>query len=173
MAASASSSQALVVHPALVPEGDPDADAREHQHRLDPVGDVDHRGPGQRGQLGGADGVEGQQQRLLHRVDQALGDGHRLGLVSQLAAEDAELVTAQAGGEVARPQHALDPAGDLGEHVVAGPMPVVVVDGLEAVQVEVQDGHQVAVAVQLTGQVAEELGPVGKAGQRVVAGRVR
>ena len=115
----------------------------------------------------------GQQQGLLDRVDEPLGDGDGLGLVAQLAAQHAELVAAESGRQVAGSQHPLDAAGDLGQHVVAGPVPVVVVDGLEAVEVEVEHGHQVAVAVQLAGQVAEELGPVGQAGEGVVAGRVQ
>ena len=70
-----------------------------------------------------------------------------------------------------------DAAGDLGQHVVAGPVAVVVVDGFEAVEVEVEHGHEVAVAVQLAAEVAEELrlGWAGRSarrgGRRAAAGR--
>ena len=48
-----------------------------------------------------------------------------------------------------------------------------VVDGLEAVQVQVADADRVARSTQGRVQALEEHGPVGQPGQRVVQGLVR
>ena len=87
--------------------------------------------------------------------------------------QDDELVAAESGRQIARPQGAGEPTGELDEHEVAGRVSEAVVDLLEAVQVEVVDGRPVARRLGQRGvQACDELRAVGQSGQRVVSGLV-
>ena len=76
------------------------------------------------------------------RPQHPFGDGGGLALAVQVAAHDGELVAAEAGDGVAGPDHRGDALGHLGEDEVAGAVAVAVVDRLEAVEVDVEHGHQ-------------------------------
>ncbi len=119
--------------------------------------------------MGGAEGL-GQ-----GRAD-ALGDADGLALgVEQVLAQDDELVAAQAGHRVAGAQHLAEPIGHTDDQLVAGRMAGHVVDGLEAVDVDEEDGRADGApggGVDGLGQALEEEDPVGQAGQRVVEGLV-
>ena len=63
-------------------------------------------------------------------------------LVVDVLGEHRELVAAEAGDGVARPQGLLDARGDSGEQLVAGRVPEAVVDELELVEVEEEHGDR-------------------------------
>ena len=64
-----------------------------------------------------------------------------------LRRDDHELLPAPPSGEVAVADRRLDPAGELPQHLVASEMPLFVVDPLEVIDVQHQDGEWLAVAV--------------------------
>ena len=105
------------------------------------------------------------------------GPGHDEGVLRPLhvGEKDDELVTTQAGGRIAGADHRGEPLGDDLQHPVPGVVPQPVVDALEAVEIDEEDGGPQAVARAvghvLAQQVEEELA-VGEAGQRVVRGHV-
>ena len=70
--------------------------------------------------------------------------------------KDAELLTAQPDREVAGPQAAPEPSRELGQDQVAYPMAVAVIDLLEMVQVEQDDGDLEAVPVALQEQLGAQ-----------------
>ena len=71
---------------------------------------------------------------------QPLGHGQRALEVGRVVGEDRELVAAQAGDEVAGADRVGDPLGDGLEERVAGGVAERVVDDLEVVEVDEQDG---------------------------------
>jgi len=85
--------------------------------------------------------------------------------------QDGELVAAQPRGEVVLAHAGGDPLGDLDEQLVTGAVPEAVVDRLEVVQVEHQDGRGRPAAVG-DGLVdaADQQRAVGQSGERVVRG---
>jgi len=91
--------------------------------------------------------------------------------------QDGEFVAAEPGQGVGLAQQLLQPVGDHHEQPVAGHMPEGLVDELEPVDVQVQDGVQglgivLEVLYRLI-QPVEEQGPVEQAGQGVVEGVVQ
>ena len=58
-----------------------------------------------------------------------------------LGQQDHKLIAAFARYSVAFPHHAREAAGDVAQHEVAGVMAQGVVDQLEAVEIEEQEGH--------------------------------
>ena len=82
---------------------------------------------------------------------------------------DDELVAAEPAEEVAGPDRLGQPAGDLGQRLVAGALAQPVVHALEVVDVEQHDRPAPLVRGL---QVSEQAGPVGQVGQRVVEGLV-
>ncbi len=96
-------------------------------------------------------------------------DSLGLGVVG-MPQQHGELVTAEAGEQVPGPQPALQASGDLGEQGVPGLVPERVVDLLEAVQVEQEQGlGGVAVREAGLGRV-QHRAPVRQAGQVVERG---
>ena len=98
---------------------------------------------------------------ILRRVD-VLGD-------------DGKLVAAQPADQVDFAHALLEPRRDLGEQSIAGGVAERVVDVLEAVEVEPEHRHQLAVALGAGHGAVEmlvELKPVGQAGQRIVHGEI-
>ena len=102
-------------------------------------------------------------------VEQPLGDALRLLAGLQLE-QHRELVAAHACGGVARPEAAADAARNLGEQLVAGRVSPAVVDRLEIVEVEEEDGGRGLVIDPLHRRLhaADEERAVRKAGDRVV-----
>ena len=113
--------------------------------------------------------LERRAQGLVH----ALGDERGLVGVGHAVEQDGELVAAEAGDRVRRPDGRLEPAGDRHEQPVSRLVAERVVDELEAVEVEEEHGGG-----RLRGgalrppdrlvEAVEEEHAVGQAGQRVV-----
>ena len=118
----------------------------------------------------------GQGHRLrLDDLGDPVADGQRVAVALHAVEEDDELVTAEAGDQVVGSQDRADALGDLAEQVVADVVAAGVVDQLEAVDVEEEEGDVGAVPTgpgQCLFEVVEELRPVGQAGERVVQGPV-
>ena len=82
-----------------------------------------------------------------------------------------DLVATEPGREVLDAQPGLDPLRDAHQQRVPGGVPELVVDLLEPVEVEEQQGHRVVLALrghQPVGEPVQEQGPAGQARQRVV-----
>ena len=104
-------------------------------------------------------------------VADALGDDHRLALALHAFEEEGELVAAEPGDGVHRPQEPDETVGEHGEQPVTGAVPERVVDLLEGVDVEEQQrdgGARPPRAIQGDGQPVEEERPVGQPGERVM-----
>ncbi len=125
-----------------------DADARGHEEGA--ILDLDRLDDGRADALRGGDGI----------VDAA-----------RILDEDGELVASESGGRVLDAQDGPKPSGDLDEHVVTGVVSQCVVDGLEGVEVQVEDGWPEAPTARpmerLLEPVAEE-DPVGQPGEGVM-----
>ena len=111
-------------------------------------------------------------ERLEDQLAQPLGQ--RLGLVEAgVGQQDGELVAAEPGQHVARPQRGAQPRADLAEQVVAGVVAEAVVDLLEPVEVEQQQRGRAPGGRRgrATRSAALEQGAaVGQPGQLVGAG---
>ena len=97
----------------------------------------------------------------------AVGDRHRLVLVGEAVDEDAELVAAEAGDDVAGPQVGAQPRRHRPQQLVAGVVAHAVVDQLEVVEVEEEDPDRRArdgAALERVAQRVDEAGPVRQAG---------
>ena len=103
---------------------------------------------------------------------------HRLGLVGlfEVVEQDGELVAAEARHGIARAHGRLQPAGHPDEQLVAGHVAEAVVDDLEAVEIEEEDGEPVGRvpfgAPERELQVIHEQGAVRQSRQPVVEGVV-
>ena len=138
--------------------GDDDA----HAARDDELGGADRHGPPQRG---------------AHPVRHAAHAGREdVGLlVRQPLAHHDELVPGEAGERVPRAHHRPQPLGHLDEDRVAGRVAVGVVDALERVDVEEEDGDGGPGPLgdgEGVVEPVEQQGPVGQAGEVVVDGAV-
>ncbi len=99
-------------------------------------------------------------------VDAALGVGAGGQRHELVAAEPCDHLAGRGGA-------ALEPVGDLDQEPVARGVPEAVVDGLEAVQVQVAEPEPLALAGgERLLQPLEEQGAVGQSGERVVRGLV-
>src|SRR6266536_6215186 len=93
----------------------------------------------------------------------------------RLREDDRELVAADPALDVGRADDLADALGGLGEHAVAGEVPDAVVDRLEVVEVEDDEGEVAVVAVRagdLAGERVVEVAPVVQAGERVEVGEL-
>ncbi len=84
----------------------------------------------------------------VDRVEHAAGDRDgrlRIGV----ADEHRELVAAEPSGEILGAARTGQAAGELAEELVTGAVPPRVVDRLEAVEVEVENGRRPGVALEL------------------------
>ena len=128
--------------------------------------------------LGDADADRGVQlsvpdrHRGLHGPVDALGQrtGCRLGIVEVLGQHD-ELVATQTAHRVRRPDQLPEAGGGLHQQAVTGGMPEPVIDGLEIVDVEVEEHGTTPSPLQRKGRLPEpigEQGAVGQSGQLVV-----
>src|SRR3954469_19712271 len=133
---------------ALRPRGDRDPDARRHEDL--------------------AAGLE--RDRPLPRVGDAPRDGDRLALGRDLAADD-ELVAAEARDGVRAADHLLEAGAEGDEQVIAGLVAERVVDRLELVDAEKEDGRERPGALRASEGVLDavvEERAVRQAGERVV-----
>ena len=96
-------------------------------------GDSDARGDDDLGSIEG----EG----LVERLDGALGELDRLLLVGKVLADDDELVASESRHDVVAPDGRGEPAADGNEEVVSGVVAEPVVDDLEPIEVEEEQGH--------------------------------
>ena len=129
--------------------------------------------------LGDADARPAQNRRLVQekgRVEAARHFGRPpLGVAGLRAAADDhhELVPADARDHLARADGAREPARDLTQELIPGLMAEPVIDRLEAVEVEAEEGKPLAVTLEPVECAAErgvECRTVGQGGQRVVQG---
>src|SRR4029079_11212572 len=104
------------------------------------------------------------------------GDEGGVGAGAHVVDEDRELVAAEAGERVAGTDAALEAPGDFDEELVAREVAQAVVDDLEAVHVDEEDGEAVVGPpgreADRLAEAVEEEGAVGKAGQGIVEGVV-
>ena len=123
---------------------------------------------------GREDLVSPQVERGLQVVANPLGHQHRIADVADVVGEDRELVAPEPRERVAPAHPLLEPPADRDQELIAGGMPQTVIDHLEAVEVEEQDGETVVLlALRAKDRPAEpvhEQRPVGQVGQRVVEG---
>ena len=112
---------------------------------------------------------------LADGLDDARGQHLAAVGVAHVGLDDGELVAAQAGHEIALAHAAEQALADLLQQHVADRVPERVVDGLEAVEVETEDGKALAApqAQQRRLQLLAEQRAVGEVGEHVVARQVR
>ena len=79
--------------------------------------------------------------RVPDRRVQPAGDRGRFLLCRQRLAEDDELVTANTGQDVRRPGHCKQSLPDRSKDLIAGVVAVAIIDPLEAVEIDEQDGE--------------------------------
>ena len=139
---------------------------------------VDARGVGR---VEGDAGAHADRDRQTGEVDRPVegreeprrgGDG--IVLAGDVGEQHAELVAAEAGGEIGLAQARAEAVCHRSEELVAGGMAESVVDGLEIVDIEEQHGQRTGCAApgKRGRRVVDEPAPVGKAGERVVVGLV-
>ena len=107
----------------------------------------------------------------LEQGAQPLGDRERLRRVGEVLAEHDELVAAEARERVVDAQAVGQARGEAAEQLVAGLVAQAVVDDLELVEIDEEDGERRAGplrAGQRVRQAVEEERPVGQPGERVV-----
>ena len=112
-------------------------------------------------------------ERLADGGDQAGGDVAQHVEIAHPLDQDGELVAADAGGGVGVAHHVVDAVGDAHEHGVADVVAELVVDRLEPVEVEVEQGDGLVgalVPVQGGVELVVQQHPVGQA-RHVVVGR--
>ena len=127
------------------------------RHDQAPVGDTD-AGPGQHLAAGHGD-------RGAQHGRQPFAQGDHLGLAADPGDEHGELVAAEAGRQVAGLQAAPQPLGHHPQDLVAGGVAEAVVDGLEVVQVQQEQGRCAGtdpLGGQRLPQPPGERGPVGQ-----------
>jgi hypothetical protein len=112
----------------------------------------------------------GEHERRGEHVEQALGELAGAGLVGDRLAQDGEVARLDAGQHVARPEGGPEAGRGVGEQAVAGLVAEAVVDRLQAVEVDDEDGHGLAPGGRGPDGV-EERHPGGEVGDRVVEDR--
>jgi len=114
-------------------------------------------------------------ERGLEGAEQAPGQSDRGGGTAGVLHQDRELVAAQPAGEVAPAQAAADPVTDLDQQLVPRGVAEAVVDRLETIDVEIEEGEAVGVAAVAARGVLETLdeeGATGEPGQPVLVGEL-
>ena len=94
------------------------------------------------------------------------------GLSVRVADENGELVAAEPRGEILLADGAGQAARELGEQLVAGTVTPRVVDRLEPVEVEVENGGRAGSLLELLLHRLQQVDPVRQAGEGVVVGLV-
>jgi hypothetical protein len=110
---------------------------------------------------------------LLDGVHQILRDPERV-LLRAVLEQDAELIAAEARQGIALAQGPLEHGRELAQERIARHMAAGVVDELELVEVEIEQGVGVSCvgAREHPFQAALQLGPVDEAGERVMGGLI-
>ena len=107
---------------------------------------------------------------LLKVAQQALRHGHGIGLAACAVEQQRELVATEPGGGVALAKARAQALRHRAQQLVAGMVAVAVVDRLELVDVEQQNAHAGAAALEGVLETVVEEGAVGKLGEGVVEG---
>ena len=115
-------------------------------------------------------------ERPVHLAQNAAGDNLNVANPRDVLDQDSKLVAAQTGRGVLRAQRAAQTPGKLHQQLIASGMPQGVVDVLESVQVEKEDGAALGPPPRSAGQrqahpVNEECA-IGQSSERVVHGIV-
>ena len=120
-----------------------------------------------------ADGAVVQRTRVrpLHRLDDAPGDHLDVGAIPHPRQQYRELVPAQPGDGIGGAQATLDAHRGATQDLVADAVPHRVVDGLEVVEVEEEEG-EIGAGADVPLQLTLEGAPVGDPGQSVDARHV-
>jgi hypothetical protein len=87
-------------------------------------------------------GRAGQSELRVEQGQHLLPDLDQCGQVRHVDADDGELVATEASHGVAGPGRGAQPVGDLDEKFVTGGVPRVVVDRLEAIEVDEKDADR-------------------------------
>ena len=114
-------------------------------------------------------------ERTAERLEDALGGLDRRLRVVDVLEQDRELVAAEPGRGIGRAYARGDALRDLEQDAVADGVTEAVVDGLEVVEIDEQDGHSDAVAQRPCDRMADALveqRAVGEMGYRIVEGLV-
>src|SRR5689334_4077139 len=85
---------------------------------------------------GGVEPIASNQKGLRERCKQLSRYYHGTGVISGLAQDDHELVSAEAGNRIARSQTRAEPRRDLPEKLIADRMAKSIVDHLEAIEIQ-------------------------------------
>ncbi len=120
--------------------------------------------------------VRAELERLLERVEQALGDQLGARRQRELLGDHDELVAAETPERVGVAHDAVEPRGDRLQQLVAGAVAERVVDALEVVEVDEQRRHRRLAATRAGEHLldaVEDQRAVRQAGQRVVGGQER
>ena len=108
---------------------------------------------------------------MRERAHEPLRDAQRVRLVADALAQHGELVAAEAGDHVVRAQHGAQARADRPQQLVAGVVAERVVEHLQVVDVEEEQGEAAALGVGARDRLAEALHQqraVREAGERVV-----
>ena len=109
------------------------------------------------------------------RGDDAVGDRLQGGVVGAGRGDDGELVAADAGDQVVAAQGAGEALGHVADELVADRVAERVVDVLEMIEIDVEDGRRRAALAHLLDRRFEplaEIDAVGQAAERIVHGEV-
>jgi hypothetical protein len=110
----------------------------------------------------------------LRRCRQQAGEQGQAGIgIGQVDEDRDELVTAETGERVPFAQDLLHAAGDGRQNLVAGGVSVLIVDRLEAIEVEIDHRQRLPAALRLGNRVPQavaEQRAVGQAGEDIVIG---
>ena len=117
-----------------------------------------------------------EEERPLQLGAEALGHRGDRARVLHVLEEDGELVAAEPGDGVLRPQADGQPLAEADEQLIARAVSEAVVDDLEAVEIEEQHREQLASALgarQGMGEAIDEERSIGQAGERIAEGLPR
>jgi hypothetical protein len=114
--------------------------------------------------------VPGDRERPPEQLDDAIGHAADVLAVADTVQEDRELVAAHPRSQVLVLERAAQPPRDRREQLVADRVPEAVVDRLEVVEVEEQDGEVALPGGQQLAELLEEQGAVREPRERVVVG---
>ena len=121
------------------------------------------------------DGLAGDRVGRADRGDHARGHGLQGGVIEAAGGDDGEFVAAEAGDQVVAAQGAAQPLGDAADQLVADRVAERVVDVLEMVEIDVEDGRG-RPPWRTFSMIASSRSPknmrLGKPAERIVHGEV-
>ena len=119
----------------------------------------------------------GRDDRVLQCVHDALRHHFRIAGHGHVIQQHHKFITTKARQVIARAQAALNPLGDLNQHLITDLVSKAVIDQLEAIQVDKQHRRmtcpRLGLTLQRLGQQLADLLPVGQPGQLVMQHHVR